>query len=73
MFKPTKGKFHFGTDTYVEILAVYHVDETRAKVKARMVNKRNGIVYPLTKNSGWGQASNITLQLSNIQHWRPYA
>lgn len=72
MFKPYKGKFHCGTDTYIEIVAVYHVDDTRAKVKAKMVNKSNGIVYPLTKNSGWGVAANITLELKNIQHWKPY-
>jgi hypothetical protein len=72
MFVPTKGKFHCGTDTYIHILAVYHVDETRAKVKAMMVNKSNGIVYPIKSTSGWGQPANITLELKNIQHWTPY-
>ena len=72
MFKPTTGKFHCDTDTYIHIVAVYHISETYAKVKAKMINKSNGIVYPLTKNSGWSQAANITLELNNIQHWKPY-
>jgi hypothetical protein len=73
MFIPTKGKWHCNTDTYINVLAVYHVsDKGYVKLKAAMVNKRNGIVYPLGGSGSWGRPATIKLELKNIQHWKPY-
>ena len=71
-FIPSRGKYHCGTDCYVDVIRVYHVsDKGYVKLKAKMVNKRNGIVYPL-KFGTWGMASTIKLQLKDIQHWERY-
>ena len=72
MWAPTVGKYHCDTDCYIDVLAVYHIsDKGYVKLKAKMVNKKNGIVYPVGSGT-WGTAGTVKLELKNIQHWKTY-
>jgi len=49
------------SDLFIDVLAIYHEDDLTIKVKVRLKNKHNGIVY---------EERNRRLYKKLISHWK---
>jgi len=66
--KLSRGMYHWDdprSDVGIEVIKVSYEGKDYSKVKAKLFNKRNGIVYDST-------LKNYKLYHKNISHWKRY-